>query len=76
MPVRRLLHSTHAIESLSRTLRKSLKVRGHFPSADAASKLLSLVLRHAKTHFAPPHHYREALQQIRLLFGDRVPVLE
>ena len=76
LPVRRLLHSTNAIESLNRTLRKSLKVRGHFPSADAASKLLYLILRHAATQFAPPHHYREALQHIRLLFGDRVPVLE
>jgi transposase-like protein len=31
LPVRRLLYSTNAIESLCRTLRKALKIRGHFP---------------------------------------------
>jgi hypothetical protein len=36
------------VESLHRTLRKSLKVRGHFPSAEAASKLLYLALRNAE----------------------------
>lgn len=73
VPVRRLLYSTNAIESLHATLRKSLKVRGHFPNADAAAKLLYLALRHATVRFQPPQHWREAMRHIRLLFGDRVP---
>lgn len=73
VPVRRLLYSTNAIESLHATLRKSLKVRGHFPNADAAAKLLYLALRHAITHFSTSKHWREAMRHIRLLFGDRVP---
>ena len=73
LPVRRLLYSTNAIESLHRTLRKSLKVRGHFPSADAAAKLLYLTLQVAVTRFHPPIYWREALQHLRLLYGDRVP---
>lgn len=73
VPVRRLLYSTNAIESLHATLRKSLKIRGHFPNADAASKLLYLALRHAIPRFRLPLHWREAMRHIRLLYGDRVP---
>lgn len=73
VPVRRLLYSTNAIESLHATLRKSLKVRGHFPNADAASKLLYLALCHATPKLRTPMHWREAMRHIRLLFGDRVP---
>lgn len=73
LPVRRLLYSTNAIESLHMQSRKALKVRGHFPTDEAASKLLYLVLKNAVLKLGPPPHWRMALQHIRLLFGDRVP---
>lgn len=71
--VRRLLYSTNAIESLHMTLRKSLKIRGHFPSDEAASKLLYLALRNAVVRLGAPKDWQVALQHITLLFGDRVP---
>lgn len=73
VPVRRLLYSTNAIESLHATLRKSLKVRGHFPNPDAAAKLLFLALRYATPKLKTPAGWRTAMRHIRLLFGDRVP---
>lgn len=73
VPVRRLLYSTNAIESLHATLRKSLKVRGHFPSPDAAAKLLYLALQHATPRLRTPQNWRAAMRHIRLLYGDRVP---
>lgn len=73
MAVRRLLYSTNAIESLHMTLRKSLKVRGHFPSDEAASKLLYLALRNAVVRLGPSLHWQVAMQHITLLFGPRVP---
>lgn len=73
VPVRRLLYSTNAIESLHATLRKSLKVRGHFPHPDAASKLLYLALCHATPRLQRPLNWRDAMRHIRLLYGDRVP---
>lgn len=76
LPVRRLLYSTNAIESLHRTVRKALKVRGHFPSDEAAGKLLYLALRNAQLRLARPIHWREAMQQIKILFGDRTPTWE
>src|SRR5712671_1834527 len=44
-PVRRIIYTTNAIESLNAKLRKAVKARGHFPNDDAALKLLFLVLR-------------------------------
>jgi putative transposase len=76
LPVRRLLYSTNAIESLHRTLRKSLKIRGHFPTDEAASKLLYLAVRNAVVRLGPPRDWKQAMQHITLLFGDRVPMSE
>jgi transposase-like protein len=43
--VRRVIYTTNAIESLHSRLRKIIKTRGHFPSDDAATKLIWLALR-------------------------------
>jgi putative transposase len=76
LEVRRLLYSTNAIESLHSQLRKSLKVRGHCPTDDAALKLLYLALRNAALRLGAPRDWRMAMQHIRILFGDRVPAVE
>ena len=44
-PVRRIIYTTNAIESLNYQLRKIIKNRGHFPNDDAAIKLLWLAIR-------------------------------
>lgn len=76
LEVRRLVYSTNAIESLHRTLRQSLKVRGHFPSAEAARKLRYLALRNAQARLHAPKDWRTAMRHIRLLFGERIPAWE
>ena len=43
--VRRVIYTTNAIESINARLRKIIKTRGHFPSDDAATKLIWLALR-------------------------------
>ena len=43
--VRRVIYTTNIIESLHMQLRKIIKNRGHFPSDEAATKLLWLALR-------------------------------
>jgi transposase-like protein len=43
--IRRVIYTTNAIESINARLRKIIKTRGHFPSDDAASKLIWLALR-------------------------------
>jgi len=43
-PVRKVIYTTNAIESLNFQLRKVTKNRGHFPNDDAAVKLLWLAI--------------------------------
>lgn len=43
--LRKIIYTTNAIESLNNQLRKIIKNRGHFPSDDAAIKLLWLAIR-------------------------------
>ena len=44
--VRKILYTTNAIESLHSGVRKSIRNKGHFPSDEAATKLIWLALRH------------------------------
>ena len=52
--VRRIIYTTNAIEALNSKLRRAVRTRGHFPSDDAATKLLYLVLNHAVADWKRP----------------------
>ena len=43
--VRRLIYTTNSLESVHAQLRKIIKSRGHFPTDEAATKLIWLALR-------------------------------
>ena len=58
--IRRVIDTTNAIESVNAQLRKIIKTRGHFPSDEAASKLIWLALRNITAGWATaPHHWKE-----------------
>jgi len=69
--VRRILSTTNAIENVHRQLRKIIKTRGHFPSDEAALKLLYLALRNMQTRWATARQWVAALPHFAVLFGDR-----
>jgi len=70
--VRRILYTTNAIEALNAKLRRAVRARGHFPSDEAATKLLFLVLnRSEKQWIMPPREWSMAKSQFALLFGER-----
>ena len=70
--LRRMLYTTNAIESLHMQLRKILKSRGHFPTDEAATKLLYLALRNILTKWQRSVHiWNAALPHFGILFGDR-----
>jgi transposase-like protein len=52
--VRRVIYTTNAIESVNAQVRKIIKTRGHFPSDDAASKLIWLALRNITADWGRP----------------------
>ncbi len=70
--VRRMIYTTNAIESLNAKLRRAVRARGHFPTDEAALKLLFLVLnRAAKEWKMPPREWAMAKAQLAILFEDR-----
>ena len=70
--VRRMIYTTNAIESLNAKIRRAVRTRGHFPSDDAATKLLYLVLNHAAQAWKrPPREWTEAKTQFAIIFGER-----
>jgi putative transposase len=70
--VRRLIYTTNAIESLHMRVRKIVKNRGHFPSDEAATKLLYLALRNiTKKWTMPPRPWKLAANQFAIVFGER-----
>jgi putative transposase len=52
--VRRLVYTTNAIEALNSKLRRAVRARGHFPTDEAAMKLLFLVLNRSEKEWTMP----------------------
>lgn len=70
--VRKIIYTTNAIESLHSQVRKAVRGRGHFPSDEAASKLIWLVLRNVSAKWkSPPISWHSAKAQFALQFPDR-----
>jgi putative transposase len=70
--VRRIIYTTNAIEALNSKLRRAIRARGHFPSDEAAAKLLYLILnRSEKEWVMPPREWAMAKAQFAVIFGDR-----
>ena len=70
--VRRVIYTTNAIESVNAQLRKIIKTRGHFPSDDAASKLIWLALRNITADWSrASHDWKSAMNQFAILYQDR-----
>lgn len=70
--VRKIIYTTNAIEALHSRVRKAVQVRGHFPSDEAATKLILLVLRNVASKWIKPPTFWNAVQaQFAIQFGDR-----
>jgi putative transposase len=70
--VRRMIYTTNAIESLHSQVRKGVRGRGHFPSDDAATKLIWLVLRNVQEKWKmPPIQWHAAKNQFAIHFENR-----
>jgi len=74
--LRKLVYTTNAIESLNYQLRKVIKTKGHFPSDEAAYKLLFLALRNIERrwHAKSPPTWKRIYAQLHVLFGDRAQI--
>ena len=70
--VRRVIYTTNAIESVNAQLRKIIKTRGHFPSDEAATKLIWLALRNITADWGrAANHWKAAMNQFAILYEER-----
>jgi len=70
--VRRIIYTTNAIESVHGRLRKIIKSRGHFPSDEAATKLIWLALRNITSQWRrATREWKAAMNQFAIAYGDR-----
>ena len=74
-PIRRVIYTTNAIESLNSTVRRAVRTRGHFPNDRAAAKLIYLTLRKIERKWQRPQvFWSQARAEFAIVFGDRFPV--
>lgn len=70
--VRKILYTTNAIESLHSQVRKAIRNKGHFPSDEAAAKLIYLALRNIAAKWQrPPKEWHAAKTQLAIQFAER-----
>ena len=70
--VRKIIYTTNAIEALNAKLRRAVRARGHFPSDEAATKLLYLILNRSEKEWKmPPREWSMAKAQFAVIFGER-----
>jgi putative transposase len=70
--VRRIIYTTNSIEALHRQVRKTIKTRGHFPTEDAARKLIYLSIINAQKNWRKAYNWSAALVAFKIHFGDRL----
>jgi len=70
--VRKVIYTTNCIESVNARLRKIIKTRGHFPSDEAAGKLIWLALRNITAGWSrATRDWKIAMNQFAILYQDR-----
>jgi transposase-like protein len=70
--VRRVIYTTNALESVHAQVRKIIKTRGHFPTDEAATKLVWLALRNiTATWVRGARTWKAAMNQFAILYEDR-----
>jgi transposase-like protein len=70
--IRRVIYTTNALESLNAQVRKIIKTRGHFPTDEAALKLIWLALRNITAKWVRgDRSWKLAMRQFAIVYEDR-----
>ena len=74
--LRTIVYTTNAIESLNARFRKAVRHRGHFPTEQAALKVLYLVATERRLNRANPtgkiNSWKKILNTLTIHYGDRI----
>jgi putative transposase len=72
--IRKVKHTTNALESVNDTLRNVSRNRLSFPMTDAARKLVHMTLQNISQRWTMPiRDWSQALNQSAILFKGKVP---
>ena len=75
MPIRRVIYTTNAIESVNRSLCKVIKVKAVFPDEDSVFKLMYRAMANISKRWNQPiQNWRAALSHFAILFPERFKV--
>ncbi|CAB3974205.1 transposase, mutator type [Burkholderia cenocepacia] len=70
--VRKTIYTTNAIENINSQLRKVITTRGHFPTDEAATKLIWPALRNITANWGTAaHDWKTAMNQFAILYANR-----
>ena len=72
-PIRKVIYTTNAIESLNSVIRKSTRNRKVFPDDQSAMKVVYLAMQEATKKWTMPiRDWKLALNRFTIEFGERV----
>ncbi len=72
-PLRKVIYTTNAIESINAQLRKVTKKKGAFPTKESVQKVLYLALARASERWKRPiRDWAAALNHLSIVFEGRV----
>ena len=75
LTVRRLIYTTNVIEALNSKIRRAVRTRGHFPSDEAAAKLIYLALNATSVEWKRSvREWHRVKSQLAIMFEERFPM--
>ena len=76
--IRSLIYTTNGIESLNARFRQAVRRRGHFPTEQAALKILYLTVRERRPNRTNPtgkiNGWKSILNTLAITYGDRLHI--
>lgn len=73
-PIRKVIYTTNAVESINSQLRQVTRKRGAFPTEDSVRKVLYLAIRRASRRWTMPiRDWPSALNYFSIVFQGRLP---
>jgi putative transposase len=76
--IRKLIYTTNGIESLNARFRQAVRRRGHFPTEQAALKILYLTVRERRPNRTNPtgkiNGWKAILNTLAITYGDRLNI--
>ena len=73
-PIRKVIYTTNAIESVNSVIRKFTRNRKQYPNAESALKMVYLAIHEASKRWTLPiKEWKAALNHFAIVFEDRLP---